>query len=73
MRNGISFPACPNAVRMANSIPPQHGTSMRVSVTERMSFRAKISVSFSAYYTASSFGQPMSVTLPRMNSLWKLP
>ena len=26
MRNGISFPACPNAVRMANSIPPQHGT-----------------------------------------------
>ena len=46
MRNGISFPACPNAVRMANSIPPQHGTSMRVMLLGPLSVRAAEPIPF---------------------------
>ena len=47
-RMGMSFPLASTACRAAYSSPPQHGTSMRVSVTLRTSFSVRIAVSFSA-------------------------
>lgn len=47
-RMGMCFPLASTACRAAYSSPPQHGTSMRVSVTLRTSFSVRIAVSFSA-------------------------
>ena len=47
-RMGMFFPLASTACRAAYSSPPQHGTSMRVSVTLRTSFSVRIAVSFSA-------------------------
>ena len=47
-RMGMSFPLATTACRAAYSSPPQHGTSMRVSVTLRTSFSVRIAVSFSS-------------------------
>ncbi len=44
-----------------------------LSVTDLTLFCSRICVSFSAYSVASSFGQPMTVTRPRIKSRWKLP
>ena len=44
---GIIFPLAWSAFFTANSSPPQQGTSMRSTVTLRISFLRKISVSFS--------------------------
>ena len=45
-RMGMSFPLAATACRAAYSSPPQHGTSMRVSVTLRTSFSVRMAVSF---------------------------
>jgi len=45
--HGIFFPLFSTARSTANWIPPQQGTSIRVTVMERMSFSRRISVSFS--------------------------
>ena len=46
-RHGMNFPLCWSALFTAFSIPPQHGTSMRTTVTLLMSFSAMIWASFS--------------------------
>ena len=45
--HGINFPLCCKAAFAARSSPPQQGTSMRTTVTLRMSFCRRISVSLS--------------------------
>ena len=45
--SGMSLPLAASAVFTACSSPPQQGTSIRSSVTERMSFPRKMAVSFS--------------------------
>ena len=44
---GMSLPQAASAVFTACSSPPQQGTSIRSSVTERMSFSRSMAVSFS--------------------------
>ena len=44
---GMSLPLALSAFFTANSMPPQHGTSMRTTVMRFKSLRAMISVSFS--------------------------
>lgn len=44
---GMNFPLFFSAVTAARSMPPQQGTSMRTTVRALMSFRVRISVSFS--------------------------
>lgn len=46
-RSGISRPEAASAVSTAWVRPPQHGTCIRTTRTERMSFRRNSSVSFS--------------------------
>mgnify|MGYP004647955751 FL=1 len=46
--HGINFPLCWSAFFAASSSPPQHGTSIRTTVTLLMLFSRMISVSFSA-------------------------
>ena len=43
---GISLPHCSTARRAAISSPPQQGTSIRSTVTERMLLLRRISASF---------------------------
>lgn len=45
--SGIPLPLRANALRAAISRPPQHGTSMRHTVIERMSFDSMMACSFS--------------------------
>ena len=45
-RQGRSFPLRSSARLTANSSPPQQGTSMRVTVTERTSFSERMASSF---------------------------
>ena len=45
--SGMSLPLRASALRAAISRPPQHGTSMRHTVMERMSFDSMMACSFS--------------------------
>lgn len=68
LQNGINFSLFFKAVTAARSNPPQQGTSIRSTVTLLMLFSAIIRVSFSLYSTESSFGQPINVIFPFINS-----